>query len=59
MAQLDGHNALFGVRARRDWLSGYGCFVRASQAAPLATDDLDTPALTSLCLVVEALAAIE
>ena len=60
--QLNGHNTLLlsarGAHLRRDWLTSYECFARASHAALLATDDLDTPAMTSLCLVVEALAAI-
>ena len=43
--QLDGQNALLlsarGAHLRRDWLTSYESFARASQAAPLATDDLD------------------
>ena len=43
--QLDGHNALLlsarGAHLRRDWETSYEAFVRASQAAPLGTDDLD------------------
>ncbi|MCW2513471.1 MAG: response regulator containing a CheY-like receiver domain and an DNA-binding domain [Mycobacterium sp.] len=43
--QLDGKNALLlsarGAHLRADWLTSYESFARASQAAPLATDDLD------------------
>jgi DNA-binding NarL/FixJ family response regulator len=43
--QLDGHNALLlsarGAHLRRDWAASHEAFVRASQAAPLGTDDLD------------------
>lgn len=43
--QLDGQNALLlsarRAHLRRDWLTSYESFARASQAAPLATDDLD------------------
>ena len=43
--QLDGQNALLlsarGAYLRRDWLTSYESFAQASQAAPLATDDLD------------------
>ena len=43
--QLDGQNALLlsarGAYLRRDWLTSYESFAHASQAAPLATDDLD------------------
>jgi DNA-binding NarL/FixJ family response regulator len=42
---LDGHNALLlsarAAHLRRDWLTSYESFARASQAEPLATDDLD------------------
>ncbi|WP_148685167.1 LuxR C-terminal-related transcriptional regulator [Mycolicibacterium tusciae] len=41
----DGHNALLmsarGAHLRRDWATSYVAFVRASQATPLSTDDLD------------------
>ena len=43
--QLDGQGALLlsarGAHRRRDWLTSYESFARASQAASLATDDLD------------------
>ncbi|MDT5016922.1 MAG: hypothetical protein QOD39_3082, partial [Mycobacterium sp.] len=43
--QPDGQNALLlsarGAHLRRDWLTSYESFARASQSAPLATDDLD------------------
>ncbi|GFG50704.1 helix-turn-helix transcriptional regulator [Mycolicibacterium agri] len=43
--QLDGRNALLlsarGAHSRRDWLTSYESYKRASEAAPLATDDLD------------------